>query len=451
MNEHSEVSITQGKQARVILNRLKGRLIKTVSPKRGSYIENEPNRQTSFEVFDEHSPENPYAENPGLPINFGHRPKDWFNEGGISPAGSEGFNHNFEAQRHIGHMLAKVFQLTHSSRVLEFGCGGNFAVAQGVLDTGCHDITLLDYNHPKLADLGSSTTITTPLDVGHYVLDHVPFYLGEFSHALDKDSVFQSKAGTFDLIMINAALVSGGFNYTVAHLGEALYHQQPKVDHDDRQAVSKYVDRYIAGVITTARSLLSVGGTFFFSSSRYADHGAGYFELQLHKEKLQMLKIIEELKRQGAKRIIIFGVTAQGIQQSIEFNLGSEEGGLLRQQLVFKKLFVESFEPPFTLETRDGATSRRVTRDELQRIAEDLTQFMQIMDLPQVKAVVYEKLQEMESRLQEVVDALTAPVSVFPDDLGWSQNEQDTIRRIRTNLSDFPTEIARIDAVGAQF
>ncbi|MBP9819630.1 hypothetical protein KBC79_02720 [Candidatus Woesebacteria bacterium] len=401
-----------------------------------------------YEVVTEDDPDNAFVHNPALPYTPETIPTNWYSKSDMSFAVSgAGFHHNLPAHRYLGLQLAHKLRLSSDSKVLEFGCGSNYSVAEGIKVESGAQVLLLD----KIDTKGTYRETGEPVDTGEMAPGNIPVHFGDIADVHAHGSVLKHMAGTIDAVIQHGAMFSFGNNFTVSLEAEAQYYkargdrlEQPEPEKN------KFIQEYYRRVIEATKHLLAPGGTFFFTSSRFANHGAGYPPLRLHEEKIQFLNFIDLLKEAGAKKVTIYGVSDKTLRANVEHMLGTSATDFrsLRQALL--RSLLKPF-PSFQLSRQSTSGGReRIPISELVDMVRDDASFQRLLESPTVLQFATEKAQQYWQELQDELDWLCGPVANLPEESEIINFDVSQLPDIKARNSDFPL-IARIDAVAVQF
>lgn len=390
--------------------------------------------------IDEKNPLNPYTRHGEL-TRFLDFSGD--NAVSLSPVSNEGFYHNEDRQREVGNAFSQIFALGSRGDVLEVGPGGNTYIAEGILSNTGISISLLD----------SKGGVTD--GVIHEASAQGGFrnYSGTIADISSQRSELRDRR--FGTIMFNGSWVAGGYNFTVKDNLSIEYQRrnQVRVLNSDSPEYITWFNEQLDKILQSSKEHLTDNGVLVLSSARYAYHGAGYSFVALPVEKLEVLDVIARAQNLGAKKITVIGVSSDAIQEMLQHNLSDEEMHRVREEQIFRKLFLgRTFTkgPDYTLTKKDGT---ELTVDELQafyknpdRRAAFLKQF------PDFAEVVGERLKEYELMGQEVVEQLTRGVDGLPNSVDHGYQTPDEIRTVKHQTKDIiPQNIARIDAIGIEF
>ncbi len=418
------------------------------SPSVSRTVEQLAQDSVKYELVIKADSDNPFAHNPTIPYSPETLPTNWYSKSDMSFAVSgAGFHHNLAAHRYLGVQLAHKLGLSSDSKVLEFGCGSNYSVAEGIREESGAQVLLLD----KIDTKGSYRETGEPVDTGERAPGNIPVFFGDIADVHAHGSVLKHMAGTIDAVIQHGAMFSFGNNFTVSLEAEAQYYkargdrlEQPEPEKN------KFIQEYYRRVIEATKHLLAPGGTFIFTSSRFANHGAGYPPLRLHEEKIQFLNFIDLLKEAGAKKVTIYGVSDKTLRANVEHMLGKSATDFrsLRQALL--RSLLKPF-PTLQLSRQSPSGAReRIPMSELVDMVKDDASFQKLLESPTVLQFATEKARKYWQELQDELDWLCGPVANLPEESEIINFDVSQLPGIKTRNSDFPL-IARIDAVAVQF
>lgn len=415
------------------------------------FLKRNPDRKTTkekeavpllFEFVDESSADQPYVQNGEL-----HHFLDFFDSISMSVLSEEGFAHDEEKQRLVGKTLSRSFNLPMRGEVLDVGWGANKFVAQGIQQTG-GEVSLLDFNSSALGSDESSFT-PSPSRVS-FVDDTFPRYVGDFGRMSARDSeLARAKFGT---IIFNGSWVACGNNWTIMEILSGQYHQQ----HKDVGVVSYsspeyqvFLDQQLDHLLTEGKQHLSDNGVMILASSRYAFHGAGYSYLSLPEEKLQFLDVIRRVKKMGAKKITIIGVSNEGMKKMFQENVGTEDKIKSRIMQIVFKLFVGGIRGPRYELKING---RQMNYSEREAYFSDKSNVNKLLEeSPDVANLIQTELETATSRGKAVLERLTGGVAALMHSDSSSSQQIDVQKIVRELKDTFPQQIARIDAIAVEF
>jgi len=405
------------------------------------------NPSADWEILDEKNPEQPFLYNSAIDTLGVRRDSDWMNRSkGFVPASLEGFYHNPEAHREVGRFLSQRLHLKNSSKVLEFGCGENYHVAEGIAQNSGAQVILLD---DVVGNSSASEQISHVPHYSHDKLGEFGLLGGDISLALEQGSVLKRAQHGFDCVVTNGALVAGGYNFTAAEAAEVRFHEQSN-DHLSAQSEAHlyFLDEYYAQLFHAVKQLLKPGGTFVFSSSRFANHGAGYSSLQLPDEKTSFLRFIDLLRQEGATRITLVGVSPEGMQENFAFNWDAERQSDL-ESVILRELFVGALGPsPYSMSIKDADGNEiQLSTTETLEMIQDPERRKELLSSPGVNELFQVELEKKRSAAQQSLDTLCGPVEKLKPNIYVPEAILDQAKR---RNKDFP-RIARIDSVYASF
>jgi|GEM_PF-7114296 len=399
-------------------------------------------RSLKFEFVDETSADQPYVQNGEL-----HHFLDFFDSISMSVLSAEGFARDEEKQKMVGRTLSRLFKLPDRGQVLDVGWGANKFVANGIRQMG-GKVSLLDYNSSGI-DSNSTSITPSPSRVG-LVDDTFPRYIGDFGQISARDSEL-SKA-KFGTIIFNGSWVACGNNWTVMEILSGQYHHQ----HKDAGVVSYaspeyqvFLDQQLDHLLAEGKQHLSDDGVMILASSRYAFHGAGYSYLSLPEEKLQFLDVIRRVKKMGAKKITVVGVSNEGMEKMFQENVSAEEKIKSRIMQIVHRFFVGGFRGPKYRLKIDG---RKMDYSEREAYFSDEKNVEKLLEEhPDMAALIQAELERVTVKGRDVIERLTGGVaSLISSDLDPFQSR--LAKLIIDDIGDtFLQHIARIDAIAIEF
>lgn len=354
----------------------------------------------------------------------------------------EGFAHNEDGQREIGRTLADLFHLQDKGEVIDVGWGTNKFIAEGVYDRTRIPVSLLDRNPND-----------GPPQGGHLSEGMLRIYGGDFDDISSPFSALRDKK--FGMIMFNGAWTAGGINWTVSELLSIKYQQSHgTLSNFHEPDYLRYVDESLNNMIQSAKDHLTENGILYFSSSRYAYHGAGYPFGSVPAEKLNFLDLVRRAINLGAKKITVVGMSSDGLNKALEYNLTDDEMKHKRQSQVFRSLFIGrsiTREADYSL-TRSNGTE--LSFDELVVFCDSSEKRAKFLKHdPSFTQVVEDRQKEYEDFGKETIGQLTHGVEALPEgDVPFSSMTEDDIKTTKVETKGIiPSSIGRIDAVGIQF
>ncbi len=395
-----------------------------------------------FEFIDETSADQPYVQNGEL-----HHFLDFFNKSTDSVFSGEGYAHNEEKQRQVGRVISWLFNLSKRGEILDVGWGANKYVAQGIKEKR-GNVSLLDYYDPGITD-GEGDLVVKPITRNGQV-DNFPRYVGDFGQISAEGSELADKK--FGAIIFNGSWTAFGNNWTIMETLSSQYvdtnNYGGRVTYSTPQ-YQDYISLQLDRILAEGKKHLTDDGVMFFSSSRYAFHGVGYSFLSLPEEKIQLLDLIRRVKKLGAKKITILGVSNEGMEKMFQENVGTEDRIKSRIMQIVFKFFVGGIRGPkyeLKINDRKMSYSERVTH-----FSDEANVNKLLEESPKVAALIQAELERANSRGKEVLKRLTGGVAALmcPDS---SLSQQTNVQQVISELKDvFPQQIARIDAIAIEF
>lgn len=394
-----------------------------------------------FEFVDESSANQPYVHNGEL-----HHYLDFLEKVTTSVFSDETFAHNENRQQSIGRTLSLLFNLPSRGKVLDVGWGANKFVVQGIAQTG-GEVSLIDcYSVDSEADALSGIHPPKKVEDVDGVFSR---YVGDFGQISTHDSELTREK--FGSILFNGSWVAHGNNWTVM---ETLSGQYTLPDNNGAisyasQEYRDFIDQQLDHLLAEGKQHLSDNGVMILASSRYAFHGAGYSYLSLPEEKLQFFDVIRRVKKMGAKKITVIGVSNEGMEKVYQENVGTEDKIKSRIMQIVFKLFVGGIRGPRYELKING---RKMSYSEREAYFSDEANVNKLLEeSPDVAALIQAELESANSRGKAVLERLTGGVTALmrPDS---SPSQQINVQQVISELKDtFPQQIARIDAIAVEF
>ncbi len=242
---------------------------------------------------------------------------------GFSSLSNEGFAENPQRQRELAEFIADLTKIEEKGPLLDVGFGSNLTVATTLKHRGVPAYAI-DVFAVRIRE-------ENPWHAPEVekVQDGVTILCGDAGKLADNDSAL--KHTKFGLILFNGSWASGGNNFTVAE-GEGLdfrYHGLYGIGYNERKEgvppFNEFVDKEKDAILRACRSALVEGGMIGMISSRYAYHGAGYPFEKLPDEKVAFLDVIMRLSRLGAKKIMLVGLSPEGLRRVVAESLRSRK------------------------------------------------------------------------------------------------------------------------------
>lgn len=370
--------------------------------------------------------------------------------GGSSPASREGFYHNNEAHRNAGRKIASLLKLPQNSKVIDIGWGRNSFIADGLRSAGL-DVSLIDYNTEEVEPDPNDPLTLPPVE-----LDELEGKFHNFAGNVADISHPNSalKDAKFDLATFNGSWLAGGYNCTVSESLEARLHQKYGSSfpgYNDPRVIAD-MDEYRMQVLSNVCDHINPGGYIYFGSSRFAYHGAGYEFDDYPREKLNQLDLMAQMRKLGAKKVLVIGVTNDKMKEALRFNLTDPDILSQREAQILGKLVYPS---PFTGKAEISLVTdgKNPTYEQLKEIVKDPAKRAQVLK----NSIIAKRVREMEEdnrRLGEsTLSQLTGGVFALPDRFSdYDMLTAEKSQRVKRETKDvMPDNIARIDALAFQF
>ncbi len=394
-----------------------------------------------FEFVDESSANQPYVQNGEL-----HHYLDFFGKVSTSVFSDETFAHNENRQQSIGRTLSLLFNLPSRGKVLDVGWGANKFVAQGIAQTG-GEVSLIDcYSADSEADALSGIHPPKKVEDVDGVFTR---YVGDFGQISAHDSELTREK--FGSIIFNGSWVAHGNNWTVMETLSGQYTLP-----DDNGAISyasqeyrDFIDQQLDHLLAEGKQHLSDNGVMILASSRYAFHGAGYSYLSLPEEKLQFLDVMRRVKKMGAKRITVIGVSNEGMEKMFHENISSKDKIKSRIMQIVHRFFVGGFRGPKYELKIDG---KKMSYSERESYFSDETNVEKLLEEhSDIATLIQAELETVTARGKAILERLTGGVAaLMGPDLDSSQTRDAQL--VNQEIGDiFPDNIARIDAIAIEF
>lgn len=219
---------------------------------------------------------------------------------------SEGFAENPNGQEALANFYIQTFDLAKRGPLLDVGFGVNTHVSRAFAMAGIPSYALDVYTTDDNNELAFDKPVTIQRQE-----NGVTFLKGDVVKVNDESSdVTNVKFGT---VLFNGSWFSSGNNFTVT--GEMLDFKSQTLTGDNSTSESR--DNEQEKIIEICRAICNSGGIIGIISSRYAFHGGGETYPKYPREKLVFLDLYDRLRRAGAKKIYMVGMSQQGLDNLI--------------------------------------------------------------------------------------------------------------------------------------
>jgi hypothetical protein len=252
-------------------------------------------RQTDVVVIDESDPSN-FLSNLNFLVPFQYK--------GLNP----------DRQFDLANFYIKKFALTNRGPMLDVGYGNNVYTSLTFMERGIPAYALELRN-------GHGYDWEPPTLDGQN--EEVQLLSGDIAYIGNKKSAVKNvKFGT---ILMNGSWDHQGKNSPIQLMLEL---KQPR-----SRRSKDYVDQEKDRALQACVNQLTEGGIFGVISSRFALDGGQLTFSQLPAEKLGMIDLFDRLKKMGAKKIYLLGLSPTGFSQLISTCLMTEKIESIREQL----------------------------------------------------------------------------------------------------------------------
>jgi hypothetical protein len=271
----------------------------------GSEKEKEP---AGIEIIDENDSGNLLSDKSrNFNLTFGHD---------VSPYSREGFAGNKEKQGELARYFIQRLELKGRGPLIDVGFGSNIYISKAFADSSIKAYAIDQQQEGRVA---GETIWQAPKEISAND-KRVKIFSGDIAEIASPES--ELKGERFGLVLFNGSWASGGNNFTVG--GEAMeakyYNKQDKTE-----SLVEFIDKEKDGILGACKKRLARDGMIGIVSSRYAFHGSGFNYYELPEEKLNFIDLYDRLRRLGAKKFHIFGVSQAGFDQMLKRSIAQNQ------------------------------------------------------------------------------------------------------------------------------